>query len=83
MRRKASADTKGRCLALRRLLHLAEHLARARLIDLGIEPQRAAGFHDAQKTGRVDVLRHLRVIVGIAHLAHRREIVDLVRLHRL
>ena len=66
--------------------HLAEHLARRRLVEAAVDALLADRVEQAQRAERVDVGGVLRDVEAHAHVALRAEVVDLVgpdRAHQL
>jgi hypothetical protein len=77
-----AARVKGRGLPLRNFLHQAVELGRGSLIEAGLlgQAQDADGFQDAQRADAVGVGSIFRLVEAHSNVAHRAEVVDLVRL---
>ena len=74
-----AARIERRQLGLRHLAHLAEHLARRRLIDADRRIDLANRLEHARHALRVELAGEHRLIPRRRHERHRREVVDLVR----
>jgi hypothetical protein len=72
-----------RGLALRCLADLAEHLARARLVEPGLGHHQAHGFEQPGHADGVELGRQHGLLPRRRHEGHRRQVVDLGRLHGL
>ena len=72
---------KGRPLRLRRLPRFAEHLAGGCLVKPGPNARLPYRLQQAHRPGRPNVHRVLRAVEAHPHMALRRQVVNLLRLH--
>ena len=73
-----TARMEGRLLVLRRLAHLAEHLARRRLVEAALDVLLADRVEEAQRAHRIGVRRVLRHAEAHLHVTLGAEVVHLV-----